>query len=535
MILLLLASINAALAATEVQTLTATATAAVATSARPNRWRHINPTRVPPRTLNEAKILHLDGREGMHCAGREHSAGRVAGSSFRVARAEPSWASARAERAALCTASSPTISPIDFGADPTGASDSTAAFDLAVAALLNHSGLPPMADSIVNLGGATLDLMGGEYLISRPLLIPKLVGNVRVRGGSLRASATFPADRFIIEVGEHGCNAEVPQGVCNEMVGFDNLFLDAGHRGGGILVQSTMGTTIGPSCFFTGFSTAGVRVMQGHETLVSSSWFAEYYWSDHRKGGGNSSSVGVDIHGQDNYVTDVIVFDYTHLGVSVDGAASLLQGVHTWNGGGVGIRINGSYAIQDRLLGCYLDYNTLEVVDPTQTTVEDTFFLDTNAVLVQSKRTAMQSVVFRENVYAFGQARARGVNQSIVLQGAWKSCGGVTVEDELPERLCTMSDGWACGIRQTVARRSVTVPKNSDWAILEFDKQLLLPFIDYVQGSMSVPAGSGQLPGGVGSQLPVFQINGTRVVVRLAGSKWTETVHVEVRQCGANL
>jgi hypothetical protein len=319
------------------------------------------------------------------------------------------------------------------------------------------------------------------------------------------------------------------------MVGFDNLFLDAGHRGGGILVQSTMGTTIGPSCFFTGFSTAGVRVMQGHETLVSSSWFAEYYWSDHRKGGGNSSSVGVDIHGQDNYVTDVIVFDYTHLGVSVDGAASLLQGVHTWNGGGVGIRINGSYAIQDRLLGCYLDYNTLEVVDPTQTTVEDTFFLDTNAVLVQSKRTAMQSVVFRENVYAFGQARARGVNQSIVLQGAWKSCGGVTVEDELPERLCTMSDGWACGIRQTVARRSVTVPKNSDWAILEFDKQLLLPFIDYVQGSMSVPAGSGQLPGGVGSQLPVFQINGTRVVVRLAGSKWTETVHVEVRQCGANL
>lgn len=48
---------------------------------------------------------------------------------------------------------------------------------------------------------------------------------------------------------------------------------------------------------------------------------------------------------------------------------SLIAGVHTWNGGGVGIAVN-SY--QTRLAACYLDYNTLVIQDPEQTVVENT-------------------------------------------------------------------------------------------------------------------------------------------------------------------
>ena len=100
--------------------------------------------------------------------------------------------------------------------------------------------------------------------------------------------------------------------------------------------------------------------------------------------------------------------DYAKVGVSIDGAASILEGVHTWNGGGVGIVVNGSYAIQDRLLGCYLDYNTLVLVDPSQTTVEDTFFLDTNAVLTGSQ---MAGVVFRTMcMRSTGPATARSTS-----------------------------------------------------------------------------------------------------------------------------
>lgn len=60
--------------------------------------------------------------------------------------------------------------------------------------------------------------------------------------------------------------------------------MDSSHvAAGGVQVASTMGTTIGPSAFFTGFNLAGVQVEQGHETMISDSWFAEYYWSDSRQ------------------------------------------------------------------------------------------------------------------------------------------------------------------------------------------------------------------------------------------------------------
>jgi hypothetical protein len=61
--------------------------------------------------------------------------------------------------------------------------DSTDAIEAAMAALTNVSARAavPMASGIANLGGATLDLAGGEYLVSRPIVIPPMVGNVRIR------------------------------------------------------------------------------------------------------------------------------------------------------------------------------------------------------------------------------------------------------------------------------------------------------------------------------------------------------------------
>jgi hypothetical protein len=40
-----------------------------------------------------------------------------------------------------------------------------------------------------------------------------------------------------------------------------------------------------------------------------------------------STSIAVEMHGQDNYINNVIVFDYASVGVLVDGAATLLEGV----------------------------------------------------------------------------------------------------------------------------------------------------------------------------------------------------------------
>ena len=61
---------------------------------------------------------------------------------------------------------------------------------------------------------------------------------------------------------------------------------------------------------------------------------------------GNNGSVGVMFNGEDNYMSDVIIFDFTCLGVLVNGAATTLDGVHSWNAGGVALSIDGSYDIQ---------------------------------------------------------------------------------------------------------------------------------------------------------------------------------------------
>ena len=66
------------------------------------------------------------------------------------------------------------VSPAEYGGDPTGKVDSTAAVQAAVAALLvaGNTSAHGMASGITNLGGAMLDLAGGTYLISKPLALP---------------------------------------------------------------------------------------------------------------------------------------------------------------------------------------------------------------------------------------------------------------------------------------------------------------------------------------------------------------------------
>ena len=493
-------------------------------------WRHLNPSRPIPRTLSDAIALHAHGRREVHKA------------MLRAGHA-PSRYSHVLGPLLMSPQESGLQAPLDpvaFGADPTGRTDSTKAFVAAMLALTNATARAddPMADCIANLGGATLELGGGEYLISSPLIIPPHVGNVRIRGGTLRASPTFPSDRFLIEVGEAGCatgckNATEKQKVCNEMVGLESLFLDASHvAAGGVLSQSTMGTTVGPSCFFIGFNDAGLRVDGGHETILSQSWLAEYYWSD--KHPETSHAIAVELNGEDNFVSDVIVFDYAKVGVLVNGAATILSGVHTWNGGGVGISINGSYGIQDRIVDCYLDYNSLDLIEPSAITVQNTFFLDTGAKLYpdpawsgynpRPKTPSIEAVVFRENTYNLGEW---GGNASIVVinTGAYPAmtpaqCKRFVVEDELslnPETL-----------RATRATQTLW-QKNASVFTFDFSDQLVFPWIDTivsytvmlpreintnVQHAAEMPAGSGA----------------ATAVVRLSAAV-DATVTIEVAQC----
>jgi len=144
------------------------------------------------------------------------------------------------------------FSPLDYGGDPSGAADSTAAVNAAMAALLNASAATGEHDAngVVDCGGATLDLAGGEFLVSAPLVLPAYYGNLRISQGTLRASSAFPGDRFLIETG--GGGGKDGDNIDIELTG---LFLDCYQvAAGAVLATGLFGGVIGPQVYVFNFT-----------------------------------------------------------------------------------------------------------------------------------------------------------------------------------------------------------------------------------------------------------------------------------------
>lgn len=454
-----------------------------------------------PRTLNDAKLLHhratavtrnnLNRRRSRGVASSDALGDSVHGS--------VSASKARLNMHVHPTSPLSSLDPVAFGADPTGKTDSTAAFKALCAQLFNGTARAPheMALGIADFGGAALDLGGGEFLVSAPIQIPAYVGNIRITGGTLRASKSFPSDRFLIEVGT-GVNCK---DVCNEFITIHDIFLDAAHSaGGGVVIYRTIGTTIGPAAFITGFKIAGIHVEEGHETIVSDSWLGEYYWSDDKQnataacvpdGTGENGSTAIVFNGEDNFVSNVIIFDFACLGVLVNGAATTLDGVHSWNGGGVAISLNGVYDVQDRIINCYFDHSDLQILNPKFVLCQGNFFFNSHTVLVGD---ALEGFVMRENIYSLNE---HGGNESIVLQPAvgshhdgtfYPSCSSVVIEDEIDAE----QDGRTPFIYETSARKSLYQINATEW-VFNFSVDLLLPHIDHVSYSLVLDSGTSKL------------------------------------------
>ena len=85
--------------------------------------------------------------------------------------------------------------------------------------------------------------------------------------GTLRAAPGFPAERWLVEIGSAACAPKLPngkadgQGSCNEFINLSEMMFDAMHvAAGGVRVAKVMGTTLGPSVFFTGFNQVSVAI-----------------------------------------------------------------------------------------------------------------------------------------------------------------------------------------------------------------------------------------------------------------------------------
>merc|ERR1712039_427222 len=180
---------------------------------------------------------------------------------------------------------------------------------------------------------------------------------------------------------------------------------------------------------------------------------------------------------------NVIVFGFTRIGVEVNGHANVLYGVHTWNSAplpptftpGVGISLGGPNSSfnnhnDNRVIGCYLDFNTLDMYDPSHTVVENSFFLSTNAILHPLHRddkwgdAEIDGLIMRHNTYTG--------TKSVVLGAQFKKVKNVIISDEIN------------AAKTTHARLSLTQTASTQWKF-DFSDLLLFPSIDQVMYSVT--------------------------------------------------
>ncbi|KAK7399828.1 hypothetical protein VNO78_11021 [Psophocarpus tetragonolobus] len=292
----------------------------------------------------------------------------------------------------------------EYGADPTGSEESSDAILKAVEdAFALQKGLE-LVEGVSDLGGVVIDLEGGNYKISKPITFPSAAGNLVVKGGTLRASDTFPGDRHLVELWssrsgkletEESPNVDVLDSVkaqnsaiYYEDITFRDILFDSSYRGGGIFIVDSARTRIN-NCFFLHFTTQGILVQQGHETFISSCFLGQHSTVGGDRDEKHFSGVAIDLSSNDNAVTDVAIFSAA-IGVVLRGQANILTGVHCYNKatsfGGIGILVKLAGNSLTRIDNCYLDYTGIVMEDPVQVHVTNGLFLgDANIVLKSIK------------------------------------------------------------------------------------------------------------------------------------------------------
>ncbi|KAK8934695.1 Polygalacturonase QRT3 [Platanthera zijinensis] len=140
---------------------------------------------------------------------------------------------------------------------------------------------------------------------------------IMFHGGSIRASDSFPKDRYLIELWSSAPSVTATTTYSYEYITLSSLMLDANHHAGGIAVVNSLRTLIA-SCYVVRFSSGGIWVQNGHETLFSGSFPGQHITAGADPGERAFSGNGIRLAGNDNYVTDVVIFSAS-IGILVAG------------------------------------------------------------------------------------------------------------------------------------------------------------------------------------------------------------------------
>ncbi|CAL1352640.1 unnamed protein product [Linum trigynum] len=416
--------------------------------------------------------------------------------------------------------------PVGYGADPTGHNDSTEAIQKALNdAFQQRSSDPNLKEELIpgikDLGGAVIDLQGGKYKISKPISFPPSDGGgLLVKDGSLRASRGFPADRFLVELlspksevliyKTDDVAAYQGNGIYYEDVRFKDILFDSGFSGGGVLAVDTARTQI-THCYFLNFTTQGVLVQGGRDAFIQSCFLGQRPTVGGGVGEKDYSGTGIDLAGNDNVVTDAVIFS-SAIGVMLRGQANMLRDIHTYNKerifGGIGILAR-AFADYNRITDCFVDYNSIVLEDPRFIQITNSFFLGYANVVLKAVKGRLEALSITDNFF-------RGIDMAPVveLQGEFTEVRDVAVD---------RNQAWNSTVKSTSANK-VLARKGTKW-VADFSKVLLFPDkIEYFQYSFLVKEFS---------RMPIHAattVAGNKVVVESEGVA-DAVVSVVVDQC----
>ncbi|KAL9661804.1 hypothetical protein QQ045_026632 [Rhodiola kirilowii] len=372
-----------------------------------------------------------------------------------------------------------------YGADPTGKNDSTDAILNALSDAFNISTTSTLISGISDLGGAHINLVGGTYTVSRPIRFPYSgVGNFQIHGGTIRASNTFPTDGYLIDL---SINKKMNGGGVSynyELVTLRDLLLDANFRGGGISITNSLRISI-TNCYVTHFTTDGIISRAGHETYIHNSFLGQHITAGGDPGERNFSGTAITLAGNDNAVTDVVIFS-AKTGVFISGQANILTGVHCYNKatgfGGTGIYLKVPGLTQTRIVNCYMDYTGIVAEDPVQLLIANSFFLGDAFVLLKSVSGVIDGVNIVDNQFS-GSSEKNEIVRLDQSKVPFNNVGCILVDRNVAKQM---------KVRSTVAKASVQ-DNGTSWTV-DFNPTLVFPNrIDQVQYSVGVD-GVGLFP-----------------------------------------
>ncbi|CAI9782245.1 unnamed protein product [Fraxinus pennsylvanica] len=351
-----------------------------------------------------------------------------------------------------------------YGADPSGKTDSTQAIVEAISDALKGPSNGFLMNGILNLGGAQIELDGGNYMIGRPLQFSLAGrGNLVIQGGTIKSSDNFPNDGYLIDLSPSD-NSSLEYNY--EFVKLRDLFLDANFRGGGIRVVNSLRTSI-DNCYITHFTTNGILVQGGHETNIRNSFLGQHITAGGDTGERNFSGTAINLMGNDNAVTDVSIFS-AEIGIMISGEGNTLSGVHCYNKaagyGGIGIYLKvPSGLTRTRIVNSYLDFTGIVVEDPVQLHISSSFFLGDAYILLKSVKGVAIGVNIVDNMFT-------GYNKGIDNIQLDQENGGFTKVDQV---VIDRNNVKGMNLKSTVARRSVQ-GIGSSW-LIDLNSELLFP------------------------------------------------------------